>query len=56
VVTDERGKPVADAVVTLTSLGAPAPSTPRVTVVMDQHEKEFDKPGSSRSAAGVVSP
>jgi plastocyanin len=41
VVTDERGKPVADAVVTLTSLGTPAPVTPRVMVVMDQHDKEF---------------
>jgi len=41
VVTDERGKPVADAVVTLASLGMPAPATPRVTVVMDQHDKEF---------------
>ena len=41
VVTDERGNPVADVGVTLTSLGAPAPLTPRVTVVMDQHEKEL---------------
>ena len=39
VVTDERGKPVADAIVTLTSPGTPAPATPRVTVVMDQHDK-----------------
>ena len=39
VVTDEKGKPVEDAVVSLTSLGAPAP--PPAKVIVDQIDKEF---------------
>jgi plastocyanin len=41
VVKDERGKPVEDAVVSLTSLAAPAPAPPAATAIMDQHDKEF---------------
>jgi len=40
IVKDERGKPVADAVVSLTAAGAPAP-LPRAAAVMDQQNKEF---------------
>ena len=41
VVTDEKGKPVEDAVVSLTSLGAPAPAPPPAKVIVDQIDKEF---------------
>jgi len=41
VVTDEKGKPVPDAVVSLTALGAPAPAPAKTTLIMDQHDKEF---------------
>jgi len=41
VVTDEKGKPVPDAVVSLTALGAPAPTPAKTTLIMDQHDKEF---------------
>jgi plastocyanin len=40
-VTDEKGKPIEDAVVSLISLGAPAATPPPATAVMDQHDKEF---------------
>jgi plastocyanin len=42
-VTDERGKPVEDAVVTLTAVGAsaPAPAPSKATTIMDQQDKEF---------------
>jgi plastocyanin len=40
-VTDDRGKPVEDAVVTLTALGSSPQAPSRTTLVMDQHDKEF---------------
>jgi plastocyanin len=40
-VTDDRGKPVADAVVTLTAVGGSPQAPPRTTLIMDQHDKEF---------------
>jgi plastocyanin len=40
-VKDERGKPVADAVVSLTAPGAAAPPPRAASAVMDQQNKEF---------------
>jgi len=40
-VTDQSGKPVLDAVVTLTSLGGPLPALRPSAAVMDQVNKEF---------------
>jgi plastocyanin len=40
-VTDDKGKPIEDAVVSLMSLGTP-PAAPLATAaIMDQHDKEF---------------
>jgi len=41
IVTDEKGKPVPDAVVSLTAVGAQAPAPTKATLIMDQHDKEF---------------
>jgi plastocyanin len=41
VVKDDRGQPVADAVVSLTPVGAPPPATRPAPAVMDQVNKEF---------------
>ena len=40
-VTDEKGKPIEDAVVSLMPLGAPLTLPPATGAVMDQHDKEF---------------
>jgi plastocyanin len=40
-VADEKGKPIEDAVVSLTPLGATPTAPPTATAVMDQHDKEF---------------
>jgi plastocyanin len=40
-VTDDKGKPVPDAVVSLTVVGAPAPAPTKTTLIMDQQNKEF---------------
>jgi plastocyanin len=40
-VTDDKGKPVEDAVVSLISLAAPAAAPATTTAVMDQHDREF---------------
>jgi plastocyanin len=41
IVTDDKGKPIGDAVVSLTVVGAPAPAPARTTLIMDQQNKEF---------------
>ena len=40
-VADDKGKPIEDAVVSLTSLGAAAPAPPPASAIMDQHDREF---------------
>jgi len=40
-VTDDKGKPIEDAVVSLISPGAPAAAPAPATEVMDQHDREF---------------
>ena len=40
-VADEKGKPIEDAVVSLTPLGTPPATPPASTALMDQHDKEF---------------
>lgn len=41
VVKDDAGKPLADAVVSLTPLGAPVPARRSTPAIMDQQDKEF---------------
>jgi len=41
VVRDDGGKPVNEAVISLTPLGVPAPARRAASAVMDQHDKEF---------------
>lgn len=40
-VTDDKGKPIEDAVVSLIAPGAPAAAPAPATAVMDQHDREF---------------
>jgi plastocyanin len=41
IVTDDKGKPIADAVVSLTGVAASAPAPAKTTLMMDQQNKEF---------------
>ena len=40
-VTDDKGKPIEDAVVSLMTFGTPATAPPPATAVMDQNDREF---------------
>jgi plastocyanin len=40
-VTDNKGTPIPDAVVSLTGVGTPAPAPAKTTLIMDQQNKEF---------------
>jgi plastocyanin len=41
IVTDDKGRPIPDAVVSFTGVGASAPAPAKATLIMDQQNKEF---------------